>query len=56
MIFTLQQSDILSYGDLIIHKVIMKLHDLDERSKKDFEHYRKSFLPYGSVDRYNNCN
>lgn len=49
MIFTLQRPDILSYGDLIIRKAIMKLYDLDKLSKKEFNHYRQLYSPYGSV-------
>jgi len=49
MIFTSQRPDILSYGDLIIRKAIMKLYGLDSLSKKDFEHYRQLYSPYGSV-------
>ena len=49
MIFTSQRMDILSYGDLIIRKAIMKLYDLKELSKKDFEKYQLLYSPYGSV-------
>jgi len=49
MIFTSQRPDILSYGDLIIRKAIMRLYDLEELSKKDFEKYRALYSPYGSV-------
>ena len=49
MIFTSQRMDILSYGDLIIRKAIMKLYGLDQLSKKDFEKYRALYSPYGSV-------
>ena len=49
MIFTSQRPDILSYGDLIIRKAIMKLYDLESLSKKDFEKYRELYSPYGSV-------
>ena len=49
MIFTSGRADILSYGDLIIRKAIMKLYDLESLSKKDFEKYRQLYSPYGSV-------
>jgi len=49
MIFTSQRPNILSYGDLIIRKAIMRLYDLEELSKKDFEKYRALYSPYGSV-------
>ena len=49
LIFSLMRPDVLSYGDLIIRKGIMKLYDLDALSKKDFEVYRKLYSPYGTV-------
>jgi len=49
MIFSLGRMDVLSYGDLIIRKAIIKLHDLDELTKKDFEKYRDMYSPYGSI-------
>ena len=49
LIFSLFRPDVLSYGDLIIRKGIMKLYGLDELSKKDFEEYRKLYSPYGTV-------
>jgi len=49
LIFSLYRPDVLSYGDLIIRKGIMKLYGLDDISKKDFEEYRKLYSPYGTV-------
>lgn len=49
LLFSLQREDVLSYGDLMIRKGIMKLHHLDTLSKKDFEHYRQLYSPYGSI-------
>lgn len=49
LLFSFRRPDILSYGDLVIRKGIMKLYDLEELSKKDFEKYRKQYSPYGSV-------
>jgi len=49
LIFSLYRPDVLSYGDLVIRKGIMKLHSLDDISKKDFEVYRKLYSPYGTV-------
>ena len=49
LIFALQRPDILSYGDLIIRKGLMRLHGLFDLSKKDFETYRKLYSPYGTV-------
>jgi len=47
--FSLFRPDVLSYGDLVIRKGIMKLYNLDDISKKDFEKYRKLYSPYGTV-------
>jgi len=49
MIFSLQRPDILSYGDLVIRKGVMKLHGLDDLSKQDFAKYKELYSPYGSV-------
>jgi len=49
MIFAFERPNVLSYGDLIIKKGIMKLHGLGELSKKDFEKYRELYTPYGSI-------
>ena len=49
LIFSLLRPDVLSYGDLVIRKGIMKLYGLDDISKRDFEVYRKMYSPYGTV-------
>jgi len=49
LIFSLHRPDILSYGDLVIRKGVMKLHGLERISKKEFEVYRKLYSPYGST-------
>jgi len=49
MIFSLQRPDVLSYGDLIIRKGLMKLHGLDDLSKQDFAKYKERYSPYGSI-------
>ena len=49
LIFSLQRPDVLSYGDLVIRKSLMRLHGLDDLSKKDFEIYKRLYSPYGSV-------
>ena len=49
LIFSLHRPDILSYGDLVIRKGIMKLHNLDDISKREFEVYRKLYSPFGTV-------
>ena len=49
LLFSMQRPDILSYGDLIIRKGIMKLYDLDKLSKRDFQKYKELYSPHGSV-------
>ena len=49
MIFSLQRPDVLSYGDLVIRKGIMKLHGLEQLTKKEFKAYQELYSPYGSV-------
>ena len=49
LIFSLFRPDVLSYGDLVIRKGIMKLYGLDDISKKDFAVYRQMYSPYGTV-------
>jgi len=49
LIFSLQRPDVLSYGDLIIRKGIMKLYGLDDLNKKDFQQYKERYSPYGTV-------
>lgn len=49
LIFSLGRPDVLSYGDLIIRRSIMKLYGLDDLSKKEFQAYRELYSPYGTV-------
>ena len=49
LIHSLERPDILSYKDLGIRRGIMRLHGLEELSKKEFETYRKRYSPYGTV-------
>lgn len=49
LIHSLERPDILSYKDLGIRRGIMRLHGLEELSKKEFEIYRKIYSPYGTV-------
>lgn len=49
MIFSLQRPNILSFGDLIIRKAIVKLYDLDSLTPAEFEYYRELYSPYGTV-------
>lgn len=49
LIHSLQRPDVLSYKDLGIRRGIMKLHGLEELSKKEFEVYKNRYSPYGTV-------
>lgn len=49
LIHSLQRPDVLSYKDLAIRRGIMRLYDLEDLSKKEFEIYRNRYSPYNSV-------
>lgn len=49
LIFSLCRPDVLSWGDFGIRRGIMNLYGLPELSKAQFEDYRQSYSPYGSV-------
>ncbi|GFZ29509.1 3-methyladenine DNA glycosylase [Clostridium zeae] len=49
LINCLERPDVMSFGDLAIRKGIMKLYNLSDLTKTQFEIYRKKFSPYGSV-------
>ncbi len=49
LIFCLQRPDVVSYGDLGIHRGMKLLYGLEEISKERFEEIRARYTPYGSV-------
>ena len=49
LLHSLERPDIVSYKDLGIRRGIMRLYELEELSKKEFEIYRKRYSPYGTV-------
>lgn len=49
MIFSMERTDIVSYGDLAILRGMMRLYELDSLPKELFDSYRKKYSPYGSV-------
>lgn len=49
LIFSMNRKNVLSYGDLAIKRGLMRLHNLETISKKEFEKYRELYSPYGSV-------
>ena len=49
MLFSMQRSDILSFGDLAIHRGMQMLYRHRKISKELFEKYRRRYSPHGSV-------
>jgi len=49
MLFTMERGDILSFGDLAIHRGLRMLYHHKSIDKSLFEKYRKRYSPYGSV-------
>ena len=49
MIFSMQRSDVISYGDLAIRRGMCMLYGLETIDKAIFEKYRKRYSPYASV-------
>ncbi len=49
LLFSLQRKDVLSYNDLVIRNSLMKLHNLESLTKKDFVKYKELYSPYGSI-------
>lgn len=49
MLFSMQRTDILSFGDLAIQKGMRMLYRHREITKERFERYKKRYSPYGSV-------
>ena len=49
MLFSMQRGDILSFGDLAIHRGMRMLYHHRNIDRKLFEKYRRRYSPYGSV-------
>ena len=49
MLFSMQRPDILSFGDLAIHRGMRMLYRHRTITKELFEKYRRRYSPYGSV-------
>ena len=49
MLFSMQRGDILSFGDLAIHRGMRMLYHHRNVDRKLFEKYRRRYSPYGSV-------
>ena len=49
MLFSMQRPDVLSYGDLAIHRGLCTLYRHRKITRQLFEKYRRRYSPYGSV-------
>jgi DNA-3-methyladenine glycosylase II len=49
LLFSLERPDILSYGDLAIHRGLRMLYHHRNVRKELFEKYKRRYAPYGSV-------
>lgn len=49
LIFSMERSDVVSWGDLAIKRGMMKLYGHKKLDKVKFERYKKRYSPYGSV-------
>ena len=49
LLFCLGRSDVLSYGDLAIHRGMRMVYHHRRVTREMFERYRRRFSPYGSV-------
>ncbi|WP_058303765.1 DNA-3-methyladenine glycosylase family protein [Gorillibacterium timonense] len=49
LLLSMERSDVVSWGDIAIRRGMMKLYGLPSLSKDQFEGYRKTYSPYGSV-------
>ena len=49
LIFSLERSDVLSFGDFGIRRGICRLHGHETLDKETFENYRRLYSPYGTV-------
>lgn len=49
LLFSLQRSDIVSWSDLGIRRGMMKLYQLEDLTKEQFNAYKERYSPYGSI-------
>ena len=49
LLFCLDRPDILSYGDLAIHRGMRMVYHHRKVTREMFERYRRRYSPYGSV-------
>lgn len=46
---SMERLDIVSFGDMAIKRGMMKLYNLSELTKEQFDEYKSRYSPYGSV-------
>ncbi|MDO9593191.1 MAG: DNA-3-methyladenine glycosylase [Erysipelotrichaceae bacterium] len=49
LILCMERPDVLSWGDLAIRRGMSELYGLENLTKSQFESYRKTYSPFGSV-------
>lgn len=49
LIFSLGRPDVVSWGDLAIRRGMMKLYELKELTRDQFDRFRQRYSPFGSV-------
>jgi DNA-3-methyladenine glycosylase II len=49
MIFSMQRPNILSYGDLAIHRGLRMVYNHEKIDRATFNKYRERYTPYASV-------
>lgn len=49
MLFSMQRPDVLSFGDLAIHRGLRMIYHHRKIDRRLFDKYRRRFSPYGSV-------
>ncbi|WP_317964571.1 DNA-3-methyladenine glycosylase 2 family protein [Paenibacillus sp. CCS19] len=49
LIHSMERPDVVSWGDIAIRRGMMRLYNLTELSRQEFEQYRLRYAPYGTV-------
>lgn len=49
LIHSLERQDVVSWGDLAIRRGMMRLYGLDSISKRQFDAYRQTYSPFGTI-------
>lgn len=49
LMFTLERPDVFTFGDVALKRGLKMIYHLDDVDKKQFEHFKELFSPYGTV-------